>query len=144
MADKARTDTKLAFIKSKKFYVLLSLLYAYFALSEMRHLPAITDTTNRHNYPISHWLIWEQIAATIVCIVAAFEVFRSVKNGIEKTIAIITMIYFVLALSPLFHALGYKWLSVPQSNWEFAGLMLIAAILMFVRTFQVFRGAPIG
>ena len=143
MADKARTDTKPVFIKSKKLYVLLSLLYAYFALSEIRHLPAITDTTSHHIYPISHWLIWIQIAATIVCIFTAFEVFRSVKNGIEKAIAIITMIYFVLALSPLFHALGYRWLSLPQSRWEFAGLMLIAAILMFVRTFQVFRGARI-
>jgi hypothetical protein len=132
----ARTDTLGP--KERRFYIYLSICYGFCAAIDVRHL--LSPNSHRH-YPEWHWhwMIWNQIVATIFCIYICFTVFSAVKNWIEKTISVLTMGYLALAATSLFHSLGYIPARLPQNRLVYACLASAAALLMFWRTFQVLK-----
>jgi len=135
-SEEASAKRRVVVPKSEKLYVYASILYGFFALNEIRHLLARNP---HYSNPQWHWTIWNQLFATLFCIWICFEIWSAVSNRIEKTVCILTIAYFALTIPSLLYLRGYDWLPLVKSQWIFAALMSTAAILVFLRTFQVFH-----
>jgi hypothetical protein len=139
MSEEARTEAKLVLPKSKKLYVWASVLYGFCAINDIRLL--FWKTPSHSPYPPNWpWMNWIQIAGTVFCIWIFFKVSTAVSNRIEKAVCILTMMLLALGIPTNIRSLGYGWVYIPGDRGIDTTLISVAALLVFLRTFQVLRG----
>src|SRR6185437_2171064 len=141
MLEEARTKAEAVFPRGRKFYVFLAFCYGLGAISDLSRL-----FLGNHGFShlSGHWTVlekitgWVGIVAMVFCIWLFVEIFSAVSNPMEKVICVLTMIYFALGIPiSLRSLLGYSLVGVRQCEWISAIAMTLAALLMFLRTFQV-------
>ena len=140
MPEEESTNTRIILPKSWKFYLWMSIFYAFFAGNSIWFLFAKT----RFYISDPHWMSWVDIAISAYCLWVLYEILTALTNRLEKLICLLTMALFVLGIPNQVNELGYRWAYIWGNGRISTTLWVIAAILMFVRTFQVLRGAPTG
>lgn len=137
MASEARTSVNVVLPGSRKLYVLASVIYGLSAISAISNLRPSAGPHPHHL--IWHWTVWVDIWAEAWCIYLFFEMFSATSSRIEEVICVLTMIWFALGIPQSLHRLGYRWAEIPGGRWIDLVLVIVAACLVFLRTFQVFN-----
>jgi hypothetical protein len=138
MPEKESTTAGIILPRSRKFYVWISIFYGFCAGDSIWFLFA----KPRFHISNPQWMSWVDIAISGYCFWVLSKIFTALTNRIEKLICLLTMILFVLEIPNQLNELGYRWAHIWGNGRVSTALLVVAAILMFVRAFQVFRSAP--
>lgn len=137
MPEEAKTSVNVALAGSRKLYLLACVFYGIAAVSALGSFQPSASASTYH--PIWHWTSWVDIGVEAWCIYFFVEMFTSMSNRMEEVICVLTIVWFALGIPEALHRLGYGWAEIPGGRWIDSALIIVAAFLVFLRTFQVFR-----
>lgn len=125
---------------TKRLYVCISLICGLWAAGGISAL----IIRPRFHFTDPPWMIWLNVVIAASGVWIFFQLFSAVSNRLERPACFLCIVLFALSIPSNLHSLGYSWAFLPGREWINAVLATVVALLMFLRTFQVFKIAKHG